>query len=298
MSADSRRRIQARRALGRGPWVGLALVGVWSSACGFPGYFVAPDKEAEGGTAVSGESGSAGATFGGAGASAAGGAVMNGGAQALAGAVAVGGSGGTEALAGAASHGDAGQAGAGHDPNLLFFDDFESGSTGQWLAIAGSAWSVVDDALSQSKCYQQSPVFADFYAAVATQGSWADQIIEAKVKVLTFGNTSTADVVTLYGRFGDIDNYYAAVLRPDGRVAIRASVAGSPPAAIKTSADFGVTTDVWYQLRFELVGTSLRLLVDGNVRVEAVDARLLRGTVALGGVNSAAMFDDVRVIKP
>jgi hypothetical protein len=278
------------------PWLALALVSIASSACGFPNYFIQPDADGSGGSPKGGETTSAGATSGVAG---------NGGTEPIGGTDAAGGSstGGTGAAGGSTggtepTAGGAGQAGADNEPGPLLFDDFESGEASQWLAIAGSAWSVTDDAESQSKVYQQYPVFADFYAAVATHGVWADQIIEAKVKVLSFGGTTTTDVVNLYGRFGNIDNYYAAVLRPDGRVALRASVGGSPPAAIKTSADFGVTTGVWYQLRFELVGTSLKLFVDGNLRVEAVDARLLQGTVAVGGDNSAAAFDDVRVTPP
>jgi hypothetical protein len=285
----------------------LACFCCGGTACQFPPYFVTPTDDDDAGasnrggeqpTAGAQASGGAAAGMGGssaAGTSPLGGVAETGGAGAtggtsLGGAAATGGS---EMMSGAA-----GQAGAGNDQNPLFFDDFESGAASQWLAIAGSSWSVVDAPEGSGKVYQQNPIFADFYAAVATHGSWTDQIIETRVKVLNFGGTSTSDVVSIYGRFSNIDNYFAAVLRPDGRVAIRASVGGAPPASIKTSPDFGVTTDVWYQLRFELVGSSLKLFVDGNLRVDTVDARLSQGTVAIGGTNTAAMFDDVRVTSP
>ncbi|HEX2872506.1 MAG TPA: hypothetical protein VHP33_14655 [Polyangiaceae bacterium] len=275
------------------------------TACQFPGYFVTPSDDDDGGASsnggeqlTAGEQATSGTTTtggsGAAGASSVGGASETGGGGANGGtSVGAAGNGGGETTSGAA-----GQAGAGNEQDPLFFDDFEAGTASQWLAIAGSAWSVVDAPEGSGKVYQQNPTFADFYAAVATQGTWTDQIIEAKVKVLNFGGTSTSDVVTIYGRFSNIDNYLAAVLRPDGRVAIRASVGGAPPAAIKTSPNFGVTTDVWYQLRFELVGSSLKLFVDGNLRIDTTDARLSQGTVAIGGTNTAAMFDDVRVTSP
>lgn len=297
------RRVEHRR--GRDICLGLVIAWCAATACQFPGYFVTPkDDDGGGGPSGGGEQPSAGAqaasgtsTTGGSGAS---GASSVGGVSETGGGGANGGTslGAAGNAGGETTSGAAGQAGAGNEQDPLFFDDFEAGTASQWLAIAGSSWSVVDAPEVSGKVYQQNPTFADFYAAVATQGAWMDQIIEAKVKVLNFGGTSTSDVVTVYGRFSNIDNYLAAVLRPDGRVAIRASVGGAPLATIKTSANFGVTTDVWYQLRFELVGSSLKLFVDGDLRIDTTDARLTQGTVAIGGTNTAAMFDDVRVTSP
>jgi pectate lyase len=204
--------------------------------------------------------------------------------------------GGGPQTAGEAGMPSAGEGGAAGDPNLLLADDFESGSS-RWLEVSGAPWSVALDAERASNGYQLSPV-SELYVAIAKDGKWADKVIAVKVKVLAFGGTGTGDVVSIIGRFSNLDNYYAAVLRPDGRVAIRARVAGAPPASIKTSVDFGVAANTWYQLRFELVGTLLRLYIDDALRVEATDDRIANGTVALGGENSAAIFDDVRVTRP
>ncbi len=191
-----------------------------------------------------------------------------------------------------------GEGGATVDPGDWLSDDFESGNAAQWLELAGSPWVVVTDTERQSQGYQVFPTFPGFYAAVAKDGPWTDQIFEADVKVLAFGGVGTGDVVSLLGRFGNIDNYYALALRPDRRLAIRARVGGTPPASIKTSADFGITTGIWYRLRFELVGNSLKAFVDGILRAEVQDDRLAKGTVALAGTNSAALFDNVRVSAP
>lgn len=194
--------------------------------------------------------------------------------------------------------GDGGSAGAPTDPNLLLEDDFETGSANQWLEVSGSPWLVAPDVGQAGHGYQLTPLFDDFYASVAKEGPWTDQIIEADVQVLAFGGTGTGDIVSLLGRFANIDNYYAAVLRPDGRAAIRASVGGAPPASIKTSPVLGITTGTWYHLRFELVGSALRLSVDGKLAAEIADSSLTKGTVGLGGDNTAAAFDNVRVTRP
>jgi len=287
---------------------------LWASACQFPNYNLGREDSSGGsgafssagavgagtggttgglGTAEGGTSGAVGATDAGGGTtSGSGGAPGSAGTSGSAGAQA---SGGTE-MGGMASEG--GGAGAASDPNLLLEDDFEAGNAAQWLEVAGSPWSVALDSSRASYSYRLTPVFGDFYASVAKAGSWTDQVIEADVEVLEFGGTGTGDVVALLGRFSNIDNYYAAVLRPDGRAAIRARVAGAPPSSIKTSASLGIKVGTWYRLRFELIGTTLRLAIDGQQVAVIDDSSLTRGTVALGGDNSAASFDNVRVTRP
>lgn len=278
----------------------VALVPPWTSACQFPDYQL--DRVPSG--AGAGIGSSAGSADGGSATQASGGSDAGGTAGAGGATGALGGTAG-QASAGSAPGGAGGaggstggvDGGAPGDPNLLLSDDFESGSS-SWLEVAGSPWSVALDAGSASSGFQLSPVFSDFYVAIAKDGKWADQSITAKVKVLAFGGTGTGDVVSLIARFNSLDDYYAAVLRPDGRAAIRARVAGAPTASIKTSPNFGVVAGTWYEMRFELVGSSLRLYVDGVLRVEAQDERIAEGTVALGGENSAAIFDDVSVVRP
>jgi hypothetical protein len=209
-----------------------------------------------------------------------------------------GGHGGSAGSLGTSGTAEAGAAGTPGNPKLLLDDDFQTGGAEQWFEVAGTLWSVALDGNEGNRAYQLTPVFNAFYASAAKDGLWTDQIVEADVKVLAFGGTSSSDVVSLLGRYGNIDNYYAAVLRPDGRVAIRLRLAGASPTTLKTSSVLGITPDTWYRVRFELVGDALRLYVDDQLRVEAQDPSLTKGTVALGGDNSAAVFDNVRVTLP
>lgn len=294
------------------PW---AVLGAWGVlACQFPDYDLgraAPnggaDAHPESGSISGGEPSSLGGTGrGGAGATS----NMGGVAGAVAGTSASGTGGGPSAgtdsgghasnggNAGSAGNAEAGAAGTPGDPKQLLDDDFQTGDAAQWFELAGSPWSVALDGNDGNRAYQLTPLFDDFYASAAKDGPWTDQILEADVKVLAFGGTSSTDVVSLLGRFSNIDNYYAAVLRPDGRVAIRLRLAGASPTTLKTSAALGITTGVWYRVRFELVADALRLYVDDQLRVEVQDSSLTKGTVALGGDNSAAAFDDVRVTLP
>ena len=292
------------------PWVVLGAWGVL--ACQFPDYDLgrgAPSGGSgavpEAGSASGGDRPSVGGTGGadagttGAGgvAGVAGTSASGTGGQPSAGAE-TGGHGGSAGSLGAAGAAEAGAAGTPGNPKLLLDDDFQTGGAEQWFEVAGTLWSVALDGDEGNRAYQLTPVFNAFYASAAKDGPWTDQIFEADVKVLAFGGTSSSDVVSLLGRYGNIDNYYAAVLRPDGRVAIRLRLAGASPTTLKASGVLGITTDVWYRMRFELVGDALRLYVDDQLRVEAQDGSLTTGTVALGGDNSAAVFDNVGVTLP
>lgn len=279
-------------------------------ACQFPDY-AAPRAGAGGGASAAGASsvGMGAAEPGGSSGSSAGtttttggtgsGSGEGGGAGAAVAGTGGGTTGGAQSMGGLDAAGAAGSAagGAGTSGDFALFDDFEAGA-GQWLEVAGNPWAVVLDADRASHGYQLAPTFADFYVAVAKEGVWTDQVIEARVKVLAFGGTSTSDVVSVLGRFANIDNYYAAVLRPDGRVALRARVAGAPLSTLKTSATLGLAAGTWYDLRFELIGDALRLYVDDQLAAQITDNRLAQGTVALGGDNTSAIFDDVSVVVP
>jgi hypothetical protein len=294
------------------PWAVLGAWGVLS--CQFPDYDLGRPAPSAG-TGATGEAGSSGGGEppslggsgsgggGGAGATSAGGAGTSGGgtgAQPNAGSETggQGGSAGSAGSVGTAGNAEAGAAGTPGDPKVLLEDDFQTGGAAQWFEVAGSPWSVALDGADGNRAYQLTPLFNDFYASAAKDGPWTDQILEADVKILAFGGTSSTDIVSLFGRFGNIDNYYAAVLRPDGRVAIRLRLAGASPTTLKTSTTLGITTGVWYRVRFELVADALRLYVDEQLRVEVQDSSLAKGTVALGGDNSAAAFDNARVTLP
>lgn len=293
------------------PW---AVLAAWSVlACQFPDYDLGraasnggTDAHLEAGSGNGGEPSSlGGAGRGGAGATSTGGAAgevagtsASGSGGGPSAGTESGGHGGSAGTLGIAGNAEAGAAGTPGDPKVLLDDDFQTGAATQWFEVAGSPWSLALDGDDGNRAYQLNPVFDDFYASAAKNGPWTDQILEADVKVLAFGGTSSTDIVSLLGRFSNIDNYYAAVLRPDGRVAIRVRFAGTSPTTLKSSNALGITTGVWYRVRFELVADALRLYIDDQLRVEVQDGSLTKGTAALGGDNSAAAFDNVRVTLP
>ena len=261
---------------------------------------------APGGSA--GASTAAGASSGGANAAgtAAGGGISSGGANAAgttagggassAGTSATGGSGGGGGKAGsstggaAGSAGSAGAAGSGGGGALLFSDDFETGAAKSWTT-SGGTWAVTQDG-SHVYAQQASGTGSSVLLSAAGSTTWTDQIIEVRVKVLSFGGSSSSYFAAIYGRFTGAD-YYALVLRSDGKLAIR-----KDKSTLGSAVDAGIVAGTWYTLRFEIVGTTLKAYVDGVLKDSETDATLSAGGIALGTINATAEFDDVRVTSP
>jgi len=178
---------------------------------------------------------------------------------------------------------------------LAFFDDFESGTVSNWTTSLGT-WALVDDG---SKAYDQSLQENKLQIALANGVCVADQIIDAKVKVVAFKGQSNSYVAALFGRALSPTTHYLLALGSDGKLILRKRVNSSSTGAtaIGTAAALSITAGNWYDVHFEIIGTTLKGCV-GAVCVTGTDSSIASGSVGVGTVNTAARFDDVRVTVP
>jgi pectate lyase len=126
---------------------------------------------------------------------------------------------------------------------------------------------------------------------VAGEPSWTTQRIEAKVKAVSFNGSDR--FVALLGRYGNASNTYQLALRSSNKVQLRKAVNGTWTTLATTT--FTVSTNRWYTLKFELVGTSLKGYVDGVQKVSATDSSRTTGTVGVSSYYAVGEFDDVKV---
>lgn len=203
--------------------------------------------------------------------------------------------GGGEASGGAADMAGGGAAGADAGPLTLFVDDFELGNAGKW-APAGGSWAVVDDG---SKAYEQSLLENQLQVAIASDVCVADQLIEARVKVTEFKGQSSSYVAALFGRVLGPSTHYLLALGSDKKLILRKRVNSTSTSAtsIGSAAAFTTTPDQWYDVRFELIGTSLKGCV-GDVCVTGTDSAIASGSLGVGTVNTSARFDDLKLTSP
>lgn len=276
-----------------------------------------------GGKAGSGSGGKAGATSGGAahaGSSSSGGSAGAGGGSAGSPTAGASGSGGASGSAGTSNGGtgstglactvqpatgaggdaagvggDAGNVGGAPALAAVFFDDFESGAATKWTTTLGT-WAIVDDG---SKAYEQSVQENKLQIAIANDACVADQIIDAKVKIIGFKGQSNSYVAALFGRVLSPSTHYLLALGSDGKLALRKRVnsTSTGATAIGTAVTTAITAGTWYDVHFEIVGTSLKGCI-GAVCVTGTDSSIASGSVAVGTVNTSARFDDVRVTSP
>lgn len=201
---------------------------------------------------------------------------------------------------GAGSGGDAGAAaganGAGGAPAApaLFFDDFELGSS-TWTTTLG-AWGLVADG---SQAFEQSTQENKLQIAVANGVCAADQVIDAKIKVVAFKGQSNSYMAALFGRALSPTTHYLLALGSDGKLALRKRInsTSTGATAIGSAVATTISAGQWYDVHFELIGTSLKGCV-GAVCVTGTDSSIASGSVGVGTVNTSARFDDVRLTTP
>lgn len=293
--ANSRRHARAALLL-----AGCSLLGSGAS-CSFPDYEVehierlpnggqagqGATQNSDAGTKPVGANGGSGAT---------GGSTTAGTAGAGAGGTGATGGGGTASTSGTAGEGGAfelpGTSGAGgaDGGGPLLFDDFEDGVDDNWFPTSGD-WAVVTS--NNSKVYRVVNLLDASLFSVIGDLSWTDVAVEAKVRVLEFGGTSSADLIGLYARFESPANHYYVALRADGKLAIRKKI--SVNSTLGNPVAFSAAPGKQYKVRFEVQGEDLRAYVDDVLMVTTSDPDLKMGRIAIGTDNARAEFDDVTV---
>src|SRR5262245_44934861 len=228
---------------------------------------------------------------GGSGAGGAAGTVGSGGASGSAGSAGAGG--------GAGSGGAAGRGGSGGNCPGVFCDDFEDGDANGWVPIGGT-WSVVGDG---SSVYRGANGPGNSIAGAAT---WTDQTVEARVKVVQFGNTKAGFRAGVIARYANTTSFY--VFLYDGRGALRLLKDGDLPpshAGACAKIDANLTAGSWHTLKLVVSGSTtvrLQTFLDG---APIHDCTSSSGAVPAGAVgsyvygsNTIVEFDDVMVSTP
>lgn len=169
----------------------------------------------------------------------------------------------------------------------LFNDDFESGNSNNWTATTGT-WSVVKD--GNSNVYAQTSTSEG--RTSAGDSSWTDYAAQADVKVEDFNGTNRTYVA---GRYKDGNNYYAASLYNSGggKLEIRKKVGGSSSTLV--TKNYPLSTGVWYNVKLELSGSTLKMYVNNTLELTATDSSLTAGAVGFVTGKTKAKFDNVAV---
>ncbi|WP_081824425.1 pectate lyase family protein [Paenibacillus sp. UNC451MF] len=170
----------------------------------------------------------------------------------------------------------------------LFSDNFDDGNSNGWTSTTGT-WSVVQD--NGNYVYYQSST--DEGRTSAGSSTWTDYSVEANVKIDNFNGSNRTYVA---GRYKDGNNFYAASLynSSGGTLEIRKKVSGST-TTLATKTNFGLATGTWYTVKLEMVGSSIKMYVNGTLHLTATDTSLTSGAVGLVAFKTTAKFDNITV---
>jgi hypothetical protein len=97
-------------------------------------------------------------------------------------------------------------------------------------------------------------------------------------------------------RYRDEGNYYYFTIRNDNTLSLRKLVNGS--IVELAAVPFTAVTNIPYQLRFEAVGTHLRVYINGVLQLEANDSSHPVGRYGSVMYRTSAEYDDVIAVQP
>jgi hypothetical protein len=191
------------------------------------------------------------------------------------------------------------------DGGVLLDNDFETGAAPGWVVVgaptkdaSAADWSVILG--TSGSVFAQGILDANrWHIAYADTPLPADQIIEAKMRVVDFSTPSSSSVAALFGRYdAAADSGYFVALRGDGSLIVRRRDR-SANASWAAGVDVGVRAGVWYTVRLEIIGAVINAFLDGTSVYSVTDADpLTGGGLALGTLGATVEVDRVSVATP
>lgn len=141
----------------------------------------------------------------------------------------------------------------------------------------------------------QTVVSGNARSFVGAPTSNKDQIMEARVRLATFGTPQDPWAGIMLGYKGSSDYVYLS-LRKSNALQLRRLRGGQ--FQLLGSVPFTVTPGTWYTLRLEQVANRLRGYVNGVQKFEVVQDQWNAGQVGLVTFAAAADYDDILALRP
>lgn len=160
-----------------------------------------------------------------------------------------------------------------------------------WSTTPAGAWTYATRS-SGATVLRQNTIAGD---ARAVNGAPArDQIVMADIRPTSFH--ANGGWVGLMTRYVDTRNYYYVLLTSDNLASLRKWSNGRITVLDEVSMTINPGTS--YRVRFEAIGSSLRLYINDRLRAEAKDSELPQGRYGLVTYHATAEFDTFTAARP
>jgi hypothetical protein len=145
--------------------------------------------------------------------------------------------------------------------------------------------------------------------SLAGQASSTDQTVQARMKVVQFGGTSTSYRAGIVARATDSTNVYVFAIDASGAMRLlqgTSSPTGTGATGTCGKVIVGAMTGTWYTLQMKISGSGASALIttflDGTMihSCQTGTGTLTSGAIGtyIYGPNTIAEFDDVKVSTP
>lgn len=171
-----------------------------------------------------------------------------------------------------------------------------NGQPGPWTYSGPGLWSWAND--GANVLLRQASTAGDARAA-SNPGNdvLADQIVEARARINTYGTGTGDKWIGVMARYADPANFTYLSLRSSNRLALRRVEQGRIVEV--GSVALPVATGTWYDLRLEVIQQSVRAYVNGKLLIEVMEhAYYSQGSGGIVTYKAAADFDNYRETEP
>jgi hypothetical protein len=191
------------------------------------------------------------------------------------------------------------------DGGIVLVDNFEDGNLDAWrttdkndAGMQDSDWSVIQG--DTGSVYSEGVLDdTEWHIAYANVDAIADQIVEARMRVIDFYGATPSYVAALFARYDpSTDSGYFLALRGDGSVIIRKRVHGKS-ASWASGVDANIVPGAWHTVRLEVLGNTANAFLDGELVYSVIDSDpIAAGTAALGTYGATIEVDSIFLAQP
>jgi hypothetical protein len=178
-------------------------------------------------------------------------------------------------------------------PLLKIMDEGAFGTASdKWTMLGEFEWQNPIDPSNNSSLMEQVSVAGGARALTGTKTK--DQTVQVAARAVEFG-AGAGRWFGLMARYVDDNNYYYVTLRNDNVLSLRKLVNGN--IVVLGTVPFPLTNFQWYQLRLEAIGSSLRVFVNNELKLETTDTSFPEGRYGLAMYKAHVQYDNFSVTQ-
>lgn len=186
--------------------------------------------------------------------------------------------------------------------NILFAENFESGSTDKFRNMSG-LWRVVKDETG-NWVYEidNTGKINDWPSTMLDSSSWQNYVIEYRIRLLQFGNLPNIGAQIGFRSVGSdtlsLANYNLSLVPHNQGLWLGYDDDIAKNYQMLASRDYQVEINKWYKIRIDIIGTLIIIFVNDKEELYANDYKLKTGSIGLRvGPEMQVQYDDILITE-